>query len=269
MLLPLFAMRALADRDKGRTLQLAILAAGAAVQLLLFYRTSPMRGHLLDPGVLAAVMLVRLLALPIFGLNVAGRFGTLIYLSHAHGGGGWWAAVALSMTLFGVLIVQATSRRDAAIWLLLASISIAAVSFGFGMLVSDPAVPFDPAAGERYDFLPLVLLGLGLIALAMRKRFAGRSSHAVLCLVMLCTSALHYRAPAAIFSDGPSWPAEVQAWRHDHRHAVEVWPGNWTADLSDQTHPCLPPGHDSGAPAGPGYCESGWAFGLARPPQGR
>ena len=34
------------------------------------------------------------------------------------------------------------------------------------------------------------------------------------------------------FSDGPSWPAEVAAWRAVPARAPRAWPAGWTVDLS-------------------------------------
>lgn len=263
VLLPLFALRALLDRDRRRLGQLAALAVGAAIQMLLFYGPSPLRGHLLDPGTLAATLFVRLLALPALGMPVARVIGFLVWRSEISGGHGWWIPAASAVALFGLLAVQAARRNDGAVWLVLACLSIASASFGFGMIMLNGFAPFDLAA-ERYDFLPLVLLGLGLIALAMRERSPGRPVHAALCLLMLCTGALHYTKPFPAFAQGPSWPAEVRAWRLDHRHALAVWPQPWAADLSDQARSCSPPGRDPAASTDPRYCESGWAAGFYR-----
>jgi hypothetical protein len=264
VILPLFALRGVIDRDAGRLAQGAALAAGAAVQLLLFYGASPLRGHLLDPGTVAAAMFVRLIALPALGFDAAQAIGGAIYGSQISGGHGWWWSAAATVALFAALIAQAARRNDAAIWLVLAGLSIAVASFGFGMIVVNRFAPFDLAA-ERYDFLPLVLVGLGLVALAMRPAFPGRPVYAALCLLLLFTGARHYREPLADLARGPSWPDEVAAWRRDHRHPLAVWPRPYAADLSDGAPPCPPSGYTpEGAPA-PRYCEGGWASGFAHP----
>ncbi len=265
MLVPLVALRGLIDREAGRLVQLAALAAGAAIQMLLFYGPSPIRGHWLDPGTIAAAMFVRLIALPGLGFWNGLGVGAMIYLSQTSGGHGWWWSVAGSVILFGVLIMQAARRSDGATWLILSAILIATASFGFGMIIINRFSPFNIAA-ERYHFLPLVLLGLGLVALAMRPRFPGRPVCAALCLLMLFTGATRYLEPWNPLSQGPSWAAEVSAWRHDHHHPLAVWPRPWTADLSDETHPCSPVSRDLSQSTDPRYCESGWVAGFFRPP---
>ena len=174
---------------------------------------------------------------------------------------------ASAVLLFAVLIVLAAMRRDAAIWLILASLSFAGASFGFGMVIVPRPLLFDVMAGERYDFLPLVLLGLTLIVLAMRSKSRGNSVYAGLCLLFLVSGASSYSRPLPALSTGPSWPAEVEAWRRDHRHPLAVWPSPWTADLSDNTRPCSPIGRDLAQSNDPRYCESGWVAGYFRPPK--
>jgi hypothetical protein len=217
---------------------------------------------LADPGTIAAAMFVRLIALSGLGVDVANRLGRAIYASQVAAGMGWWLFAAAAFLLFGALVVLAAQRRDGAIWLVLSGLSIAAASLGFGMAIVDPASPFSVTAGERYNFLPLVLIALALIALAMRPRFRGRPVCALLCTLMLLTGAYYYPKPLQDFAEGPSWPAEVAAWRSDHRHPLAVWPRPWTADLSDKTRPCSPSGRDLARSTDPRYCESGWVVGL-------
>jgi hypothetical protein len=97
----------------------------------------------------------------------------------------------------------------------------------------------------------------------MRTRFKP-SIYAGLCVLMLLNGAYYYRIPLDDFADGPSWPAEVRAWRADHHHPLAVWPRPWTADLSDEVHTCSPPGPNLAQSTDPRYCESGWIAGFYR-----
>jgi hypothetical protein len=262
--LPLFALRALIDRDRGRLAQLAILTAGAAVQLLLFYGPSPIRGHMNNPVTIAAAMFVRLLVLPLLGVEFAYRVGDMIYASQASGGIGWWLSGAAALLAFVGLTVLALQRRDSAIWLVLSSLSVAVASLGFGMASINPRDPYSAFEGERYNFLPIVLLGLALVALSMRSGFRGSRVCAFLCGLMLFTGAVHFTQPLQLFAEGPSWQAEVKAWRNDHRHPLAVWPRPWAADLSDEARPCSPLPRDPRRSTDPRYCESGWVAGFYR-----
>ena len=138
VLLPLFVLRALADRDPKRLAQTAVFAAGAAVQLFLFFSRSPVRGHVLDPATLASVLFVRLAALPFMGSGLANALGREVHASNVAGGIWWWLAVAGAVAYFGGLVLLALrDRRDAIIWLVLSGLAFGIVSFGGGMLDID------------------------------------------------------------------------------------------------------------------------------------
>lgn len=264
VLLPLFGLRALVDGDRRRLEQLAWLGAGAGVQLLLFYGSSPMRGHWTDPATIAASLLVRPLALRLVGPDIANRLGDAVYASQAGGGLLWWWVAAASVAVCGGLIVLAARRRDAVLWLVLASLASAVTSLGFGMVKIAESDPFNVLRGERYNFLPLVLLGLALVALAMRPGGRGRAVFVGLCALMLVSGAYYYSKTMVSLTYGPSWHAEVAAWRKDHNHPLAVWPGKYGADLSDEARPCSPVGPDPAKSTDPRYCESGWTAAFYR-----
>jgi hypothetical protein len=234
-----------------------------ALQLFVFFTPSPVRGAFLDPGALAAVMVVRLAALPYLTSGLANVLGTLTYNSYITGGIGWWAMVAASITYFGALMAVALrDRHDPAIWLLLSGMAIGAASFGGGMIAVDPYQWFSVGAGERYNFLPLVLLTLALIVIAMRQDGRFRRISATLVMLTLITGAIGFTQPIKAMRNGPSWRAEVAAWRADHDHPLVLWPQEWTADLSDRARPCT-----GVAAADPAYCESVWLVQVAPHPR--
>jgi hypothetical protein len=265
VLLPFFALRSLIDRDPARLAQTAVFAAGTALQMLLFFSPSPVRGHFLDPATLASIMFVRVAALPFCSASLANGLGRWIHASYSAGGVGWWAAVAGSMAYFGALIGLAIrDRRDAAIWLIVPGLAIAAASFGGGMIAADPREWFSVGSGERYNFLPLVLLSLGLVALAMRPGGRYRRVCVGLCFLMLALGAIAYPKPLKELSQGPAWSDEVAAWRRNHDYPLLVWPKAWSADLSDHDRPCSPLKLNGGASSDPSYCESVWLARVAQ-----
>ena len=256
VVLPLFALRALLDRDAERWRQFAAFALGTAVQLVGFYGASPMRGHLQNPPTIAAAVFVRMVVLPALNFGNAVTIGDAIHHSRIDGGVGWLIAGAGAAVLFGGLLVLASRRRDAAVWLLMSSLGVAVASFGFGMVIVRRSDLFSVDMGGRYNFLPLVLLAWALIALAMRRTRGSRMAGWA-CALLLVNGAVRYPAPVPHFDAGPSWPVEVAAWRRDHRHPLAVWPRPWRADLSDRARAC------TGRPADPRYCEAGWVAGFA------
>lgn len=262
VLLPLFGLRALLDRDRHRLAQLGALAAGAAVQLLFFYSPSPIRAPSRGLGTVAGAMFVRMIALPFLGTEEAYKAAALIYDSQQSGGHSFWLFAAAVLIAFAALFVIAVKRRDSAVWLLLSALSIGSVSMAFGIVTTKAIDPFSVLGSERYNFLPDILIGLTLVALATRRPFREQPLYAVVCGMLIMTGALHYSKPLKDFAEGPSWPAQVRAWRADHRHPLAVWPGRWAADLSDQARPCSAPGADFRRSNDPRYCENGWLAGF-------
>lgn len=260
ILAPFFALRGMVERDPARLAQTAVIAAGVLLQLALFVTPNPARGQLLDPATIAAIMFVRLAALPVAGWWNAERLGGLIHAARLqHGIGSWWIAVAGAAAYFGLLIWLALrDRRDSALWLIVPGLVIAALSFGGGSISMGLREWFSPAAGERYNFLPLVMISFGLIALAARRESKYRLIPAVLCILTLVSGAVIYLRPIAEVSTGAVWSDEVRRWRGDHDHALAAWPATWTVDLSDRDQPCHSPTAERVGAASAGYCESAW-----------
>lgn len=260
ILAPFFGLRGMMERDPARLVQTAAIAAGVLLQLALFVAPNPARGQLLDPATIAAIMFVRLVALPVAGWWNAERLGGRIHAAHLqHGIGWWWVGVAGAAAYFGLLIWLALrDRRDSAVWLIVPGLVVAAVSFGGGSISMGLREWFSPAAGERYNFLPLVMISFGLIALAARGESEYRLVPAVLCILTLVSGAVIYIRPIAEVTTGAVWSDEVRLWRGDHNHELAAWPATWTVDLSDRHPSCPSPGAGRIAAASPSYCESAW-----------
>ncbi len=259
VILPLFVLRTLADRDSDRLVQTGALVFGSAVQMLLFFTPNPLRGHLLDPATLANVLFVRLVIMPYASVFTAVWLGDLIYKLSLAGGPGWWLTTGLSLACFSLLVYSVVrGGLDSAFWLVMSGLMLAAVSFGAGMLPIHPSSWFSPGAAARYNFLPLVLIGMGLIALAMRND--RRYRNACLCLVVLTimSGSFTFLHPIGILGSGPDWQSEVAVWQNDHDHLLVAWPPEWGVDLSDRDRPCSPPSLGNIPATEPNYCEGSW-----------
>ncbi|MDB5711823.1 MAG: hypothetical protein JWL96_3893 [Sphingomonas bacterium] len=265
VLLPIFALRTLLDRDPARVAQTIALAAGSAIQLLVFYTPSPLRGHLVDPSSLVNLMFVRLAVSPYLTVLVGELAGKGVYTLSLSRGVGWWCATIASLAYFSWLVREALrGGRDAAFWLILTGLALAVISFGAGMLLVDQNVWFYVGAAQRYNFLPMVLLGMGTIGLTMRTENAHRRIFRMLCILTMVSSIATFFIPIPSMRNGPDWSTEVANWRLDHDHRLAAWPQRWVVDLSDKDRPCPPPVLTANSPRDPQYCESNWlALALA------
>lgn len=253
--LPLFALRAIVDRDARRWRQFALLGLGAAIQLLLFYHSMPLRGAPFDPVNLTAAMFIRLFALPFSGLNGADRVGFMAALGLVKGGPWLWMIAGVSVAFFGMLFAATLKARDDAFWLASAAVSVAAVSLGFGILSGQAYSAFFSLAGPRYNYIPLVLLGLCYLCLGARDNKVDRRTPRLMVGVMLFVGAIYFVHPNEIYAKGPSWKRQVALHQADHSHQLKVWP-YFKADLSDRHLRCDATFSDRHAI--PRYCEAGW-----------
>lgn len=259
VLAPFVILRAVVDRDRDRAVQAGVIVLGAAVQLLLFFTPSPVRGQVLGPAVLGAIAFVRTVALPIGGLWLAKAIGTGVRHSYVDGGVGWWSATIGMLVYAGAFVAASLTRwRDSALWFVVPGLALAAVSFGGGMIASDPSEWFYVGALERYNYLPLVMMTLGLVALAARQQPRISQIAGWLVALTLAWGALAMPFPVPIVSNGPTWAEEVALWQRDHRHALQGWPSIWAADLSEPSRPCSPPGTANMPADEPSYCDGAW-----------
>jgi hypothetical protein len=253
VMLPFFAARSLVERSRGRWLQTAILAFGSAVQLGLFYSASGARSYHIDADVLAGVMFVRHAMLPLLGPVLT------IPLAHdirvlAGAGGMPWGIPLASALLFGGLALAALYRwREAAAWLLIPGLALAAVSYT-GAIRAGPSL-LTVEFATRYAFAPQVLIGFALLALATSHR--GRLSQicAIAVAWIVAIGLLSYFRPLDSVADGPDWRAEVAAWRADPQHRLAVWPKGWLADLAPTDARCS---RDPHAVDPPDFCDQYW-----------
>jgi hypothetical protein len=269
LLLPFFFLRALLDQDRSRAAQALALGAGATVQMIFFYVPNPVRGAPLDSLVLAAGAFIRLVVLPLGGPIAAAMTSEAAVSTRSQGM--LLPTIAFAAVLcFAALVWWASRRRDAATWLLAESLAVAVLSLGFGAATRmDRTAQFTlwAQAGPRYNYMPLVLLGLALLALASRHHSRARPLAWLLIAVMLVQSAVFYHSGVLeTFRGGPSWAAEVRAWRKDPDHPLAVWPRPAAADLSANATRCARTFPREGLPAEPRYCEGGWTAGFYRRP---
>ncbi len=251
VMLPFLGLRALVECNPARWREFAALALGAAVQLLMFYYPVAVRGHSFDPAMLSALLLVRQAVLPLAGPFVAKDAGFAIFQNMS--GGLLLALLALCLLLFGTLLVLGLRQwRQPSLWLSLPALMIACISY-YGAIASPMALLL-PLVGERYSFVPNVLIGLSLIALASTAQKRLSQVLAALVSIEILVAVAFMSGPKAEMADGPAWPDEVAKWRTDPNYRLRGWPSGWTVNLAPGSPRCP----KVAGPADPEYCDGHW-----------
>ena len=266
ILVPFFVLRGFLERSRGRLIQTAILILGSAIQLLFFFAPNPLRGNILDPATISALLLGRTVILPLTNSMLAQAFSDLTYAYWSEARVFWWFAAAGFITYFAVLVRWAMRKPDAAaVWLIVPGLTIAAISFGGGMITTNNHDFFSVGAAQRYNFIPVVLVGWGIIALVGQLEGTPRRICSYLCMFMLVSGVVSYSFPLPELSRGPAWRDEVARWRVDGAYAPRAWPRTWKVELSGRARPCSEP-RLGGPPSGdPAYCESAWLERVSKP----
>lgn len=256
ILLPLFCLRTLIDKDAGRAVQTIVLGTAAAIQLLFFYTASPLRGDLLDPVSLLDLLFIRLGVMPLLSAPIANLYGVRIFADSRDHGLIWLGTAVIAFAYFAALLAFASrSRKDPAIWLISSGLLVASVAFGAGMLPLPPGVVYLSTAAQRYNFVPLTLIGMGLVAMSTRANPPLAWVFRGLTFLFLASGALTYAAPIDDMAHGPNWGDEVARWRANNQYRPKVWPSTWEVDLSSGHRPCPARADDSGDLP---YCEGAW-----------
>ena len=231
VLVPLFLLRAALDRSRARLGQGLVLAAGSAVQVLLFFEPFASREFRLDPVTLVCVVAVRHVVEPLFGLKVAYRAGHAIRrdlaLHHLPVG-----AMLLAVAVFVPVGVAAlrVKRAGASRWLLAAAGCTACVAY-YGA-IGGATVLIGAQSAERYVFVPQALLALAILAFAATAPRRVARVAGVLVVWLLVAGAATFVATLPDTRNGPAWSDEVRAWQHDPSRALRLWPDGWTVRLA-------------------------------------
>ena len=229
-LIPLFALRTALEPSYTRAVQTAALGTGAAIQLLLFFQPLPGRAYTLNPLVLLCAVTIRHVESPFMGVVHAENVAAAI---RARLTAGYIPKRAILLPLLGLgTIIWSLARHPrarAAQWFFCAAVLIAAISY-FGA-IGGVAALLDVRSGERYAFLPQVLLELGIVAVAANAQ--GWMAHAAWFVIvwLLCVGFWQCAHPWPFIGNGPAWRDEVALWHTDPMHALKIWPAGWSVTL--------------------------------------
>jgi hypothetical protein len=229
-LLPLFIFRTYLDRSRPMAAQSGALAAGTAIQLVLFLHAVPGRAYTLNPFIYACIATIRHLDAPFLGIPYAERASQAIRARLAAGHMPLKAS-ALPFLVFGpyALVTWIYRRRSPAIWLFSGFVLIAGVSY-FGAVGGSGLLMMTRTDG-RYIFVPQALLALSVLALAACLDGWRAAVAWVFVAWLIGIGAVEYIRPTPFISEGPAWRPEVAIWQADPSHKLQIWPPGWTLEL--------------------------------------
>ena len=232
-LVPLFLARAVIERSAERAAQFAAIAGASLVQVLLFFTSMPGRSNALHPVLYLCMVTVRHLAVPFLGMAHGQIVADGIRATLA-GGHLPLLAIILPLAAFAVLGAEATVAgiRKPAIWLFLGAAAVSTVSF-YGAIGGGLDM-VSAYFGERYVFVPQVLLSLGILALLATGPQKRSGLYRLACVWLLVIGVSGYFFPWPFIAEGPAWRPQIAAWRADPHTLLHAWPASTVLSLSPQ-----------------------------------
>ncbi len=234
-LAPLFAWRAWRTRAPSALVHGAVATTATALQVWCVWlalqggQRMPARAAAVDIGAFAAALWMRMLLVPLAGVETAKEVGRLVV---QRGGVGPLAGAVLLLLAAALLTWLVRGLRPAermplaGAYVLVTALSLQTAIGGPGMLLHSPWT------SSRYAYAPGVLLLL--IVLGCIRRDAGRV-RAVLCALCLAAGlargARDYPSSVRWTPSWPRWPDEVRAWQAAPARPLEIWPPPWTVGL--------------------------------------
>ncbi len=241
VLVPLFVARTLLDRTQERAIQCATLSVGAALQVGLFY--SPAGGAALGraatvwPGLLLETIALRQVLTPLLGLDAGLAVGGAIRSRMLSQGTPLWPVFVLVAAVGGMGWLALRQRRSGAVWMLVSALLLAGVSY-YGAIGGGLQL-LDPDFGQRYAFVPDVLMLWTLLCLAATApwHIPSRLAGAFAIWIMAASAVAWPRSLVNQAAVGPNWRREVARWKADPSHAIRIWPYGWTMQLDPDHRP--------------------------------
>ncbi len=229
-LVPLFLLRAALERSAERIVQSAVITAASFVQIAAFFELAPGRSNAFHPVLYLCMVAVRHLAVPFLGMShgqtIADAIRAELVVSDVP-----VLAIILALAVFGALGAEAIAIGlcRPALWFFLGAAAASTVSF-YGAIGGNLAM-ISAYFGERYVFVPQVLLSLGILALlgTGSPQRAGLYRLATVWLIVIGASG--YFFPWSFVAVGPAWRPQIAAWRAHPGVLLYGWPGSTALTL--------------------------------------
>ena len=244
ILMPFFVLRALFDRSRARIAQAGALLLGTVLQVGLFYSAGSGaalgRAFTVWSSVIVDAFFIRHVLTPFLGIWETMQLAPGIKASLQAGHPPVVPALVTAALLLAAGLPALRIWRQAALWLLVPAVVIAVVSY-YGAIDGGLNL-LNVRSHERYNFMPQVLIGWSLVALAATHPARAVARIAVIAVVwIIALDLVEYPLSAHTqFAFGPDWQAEVRQWQSDPSHVIQLWPAGWTLPISPDIIPKPP-----------------------------
>ena len=233
LLLPLFLVRAVLDKSRGRALQASALALGVMVQLVWFYSAVSGRSYGMDPALFLGVMFTRQIVVPFLGHDQAVDITAKVLKGISSGNMPIWVPLVTCgafATLASALLLR---RRSDLFWLFTAGCVVVVFSYYGAFVLNFPKTNLLlPDFGPRYYYVPQAIFALVVLGLAATGKDAVSKVSWIVVIWFVVIGLHEYFWPSNYFyAHGPDWRQEVAQWRKDPNHILRQWPQGWLLQL--------------------------------------
>jgi hypothetical protein len=176
----------------------------------------------MHPDLLGAIILIKHVALPIFGRDwtqvLAARMASLFI----DGDGPLWPLVIILVLFGGLLTCALRAPKSPPLWFLLGAIFIGLGSYlsAFG----DKTLLINAVNGARYQLGAHVLLMLSVLSWVKLGFGWTRYAAVVMVIWALVVQVPGYFHPTRFFSTGPDWQKEIQLEKSVPHRLLHIWP---------------------------------------------
>lgn len=228
ILLPLYAIRFLMDKNKLRFEELLMLLISCSIQYFFFYEKITSRFHSIRISDFSNIFFIRELYIPFLGLN----HYTIIYIDYLRNNmlNAYTSILPMIIVIFfGVSVLyifykqpktqQASFLFFAALLLFIISI-IGSIGNRSDFLI--------PLINQRYLFISQSLLCVTLVYITYHLSFSKQKIGKIIICWLILIGGVNYFTYPNFFIQAPNnylpWQQQVKLWRQNSNYNFQIWP---------------------------------------------
>jgi hypothetical protein len=245
-LLPLFIFRAFIEKDKQRWLQVLLLGICALIHVVLIISVQTEanfgeRFHLIGLTTLGITIWTQSIAFFAFGPEQAYEWARIFFSMTTNDLAGfqmWGRMLLVAQIILFILLSANLSWMNRLLFL--GGYAILLVLPMMFSIISDKYTLIDTGLHQRIFFAPNILLGWMLVqgicfSVEKHRLTVFRNLVSLLCVLLVSASLLwgikSYQEPWFVTVYWPDWTTEVQTWKQNPEHKLQIQPEGWEIEL--------------------------------------